>query len=378
MAGEHPGPDSTSADRTSRLKHLAGGLAFSALFFCLLLEIAARSFWAYWLDVPFFHAGELRTAMHFAYYPNLKPVYEAEIRRDDDVFDVLMLGGSVINPWYGDIESELQRKLEAALGRPVRTYNVSFPAHGSRDSYNKYRQLGHQRFDLVLVYHAINDVPVNNIARADFRDDYTHYTWHRGYRRLTEHPSVTLPYLAFPYTIRFGLAKIAERLPLPGTVPRKNDERFRASFFLGADLKTPPAFRANLDSIAVMGARRGDPVVLMTFAWYLADGYSLEKFQAKQLDYGAHLGPIELWGDPANVVRGLEAHNRMVREVVEDRHTLFVDQWTGIPDGKAYFDDLVHLAPGGVSRWVDNVILALPPEWFPARPDSAGAGVPPR
>jgi len=370
MSGDRKPPE-TRGRRGAR-HGLVRGLAFTAVFFLILLEIAARGFWSYWLDVPFFRAGELRTAMHFAYYPNLKPVYEAEIRDGDGTFDVLLLGGSVINEWYGDIELRLAADLRSRVDGPVRIHNVSFPGHMTRDSYAKYALLGHQRFDLVVVYHGINDVVANNVSRADYRADYSHLLWIDGYQRLTRHPSITLPILAAPYTTRFGIAKIKERLPIAGAI-RRNDPEFRQRHRLGADLKTPPSFRDNLDSIAALASRRGDPLVLMTFAWYVPEDYTLEKFEAKALDYAEHRSAIEIWGEPANVKRTLEAHNDMVVEVAEKHHTLFVDQRASIPDGRIYHNDVAHLAPSGCQAWVNNLMDVLDP-WLA----TVGVGPSPR
>ena len=69
-------------------------------------------------------------------------------RHDDDRFDVLLLGGSALDPDWGSIESRLAEKLRADLGDRCRVYNLARPGHTSRDSLLKYRQLEKEEFDL--------------------------------------------------------------------------------------------------------------------------------------------------------------------------------------------------------------------------------------
>ena len=56
-------------------------------------------------------------------------------------------------------------------------------------------------------------------------------------------------------------------------------------------------------------------MVLMTFAYYVAPGYSLAQFQARALDYADHVSAIEIWGDPQHVARSIDLHNAVVEEL---------------------------------------------------------------
>lgn len=267
----------------------------------------------------------------------------------DKTFDVLLLGASVLHPCCGDVAARLQRRLGQKLGRPVRVLNLSFPGRTTVESRMKYAHLADRRFDLVLVYHAINDTYVNNCPHGAFRPDYSHVSHIAQMQALERHPEVS--WFCLPYTIKYLLPHLGQGWRLTGC---HWDLRY------GSELRTPPSFEANLEAIATMAENRGDPLMLASFASYVPANYSREAFKAHRLDYGTHYAPVEAWGEPANLIRGLAAHNAAIRRVAARHQTLFVDVAGQMPPGRLYFDDPCHLAPEGCRRFVELIVDALP------------------
>lgn len=332
---------------------ILGTAGYLALLLCAA-ETASRVYLAVRHKVP----PLCPECLADSFYPELRPLREHPPRRGDGTFDIALLGGSVLTPMFGSIPRELRRAFEERPGGPVRIHRLAQTAHGTRDSYLKYRSLPRARFDLVLVYHGINDVRANNCPPEVYRSDYSHYAWYRDANALTRIAPgghLTLPFSFGLVSGRIRSAAAPNTMVTRSTLP---------STWLpyGATVKTVDAFRANLASIARIAHRRGDRLVMMTFAYHVPPGYSHERFKRRVLDYRAHRLPVEIWGHPPNVVRAIDEHNRALRELV--RHlpaVAFVDQETLIPKRGSFFDDIAHLTPAGCRLFVDNVVDAVAP-----------------
>ncbi len=319
--------------------------AVLALAWLAALEIGARAYW--WIE---YHVLPVRPShLLLAFYPELR--HGMRSHGDDPRFDVLLLGGSVLN--Y--TRDALQDRLSAAIDAPVLVRNTAWPSHASRDSLLKYRWLENERYDLVIFYHAINELRANNAPPELFRDDYSHYSWYRNVNALAERG--LRPSFVLPFTLdRLRLAA-AERFGRVELVPTHQPRPEWLAF--GAEVKTAAPFRANLEAIAELARRRGDPLLVMTFASYIPENYSEEAFREGRLDYTPteHTHPIEIWGRPAHIAAGLRVHNAAIREVVAGApDLLFVDQEREIPAEGAYFGDVCHLSEAGVERFVANLL----------------------
>ncbi len=318
------------------------------LFLLLLAEAGSRAYWTLGKGVPFWRPGEI---LYF-FYPGLEEAAKEETPPGSEIFRVLLLGGSVLDDDHGAVGPALGSELEARLGRPVAIRNVSEAGHTTLDSLHKYRRLEGRRFDLVVVYHGINEARANNISAEGFREDYGHYSWYARINALEKHPE--LPVLALPYTLHYGYLALDYRLRPAAHLPRHRLSP--ESLVHGGETKTAAAFRRNLARILDLARERGETAVLMTFAYYVPDGYSEEAFRAKTLDYGRHLKPIELWGEARNVVAALEAHNRVVAELAAAHpEAVFVDQQALLPKSGEVFDDVCHLTPHGSRLFARNI-----------------------
>jgi hypothetical protein len=234
------------------------------------------------------------------------------------------------------VEQELTSRLRKELGDRFRIFNLSFPAHTSRDSVLKYSRLAEEQFELVVVYDGFNDVRLNCVPRDQFRDDYTHVAWYRALQQQLETGSTR-----FPFEVAREMFKT---MPLGAIDAALIDE--------GADIKTERPFRQNIEAIVALAATRGDRLLLLTYAYDIPGDYTAERFAQGELGYGKRAGstPLsaEMWGHPANVIATIDAHNAVLRLVAEaNSGVLFVDQQELIPTQQRLFLDPCHLSDEG-------------------------------
>jgi hypothetical protein len=320
-----------------------------AIAWLIVFEFAAR--W-YWWHEHGLHpiAPDLLTA----FYPELLEVGPS--KSDDDRFDVLLLGGSVLSYASGAIEQRFAREFGADQ---VVVHNLAVSSHASRDSLFKYEWLGGRRYDLVVFYHAINEVRANNVPAELYDDRYGHYSWYGSVNALVDHRE--RDWLIFPFTVRNLLLLASEeagfRTVVPQHSPRKSWRKH------GGNIKTEAAFRNNLGKIIALARDRDEPFVLMSFAVFVPHDYTKRRFKHRELEYAemetdGH--PIEIWGSPENVMAGVAAHNRIIRDVAaSDSRLIYADQAALIPKEGQYFGDVCHLSPSGRALFADNLVSAF-------------------
>lgn len=341
-------------------------LLVSALLCALLAESAVRGFWLLRHGVPFWAPDRIL----YVSYPELRSVADAPPEAGDGFVDVLLLGGSPLHESWGRVEPELLEQLAGAGRHDLRLFNLAQPAHTSRDSLLKYAALEEFRFDGVVVYHGINETRANNAPPELFQDDYSHIAWYEIANALAAYHGSSR--FALPFTLHYLALRTGQALApgryAPEDAPRETWLRF------GAEARSVASFEANLAAILAIAARRGEPVLLMTFATWVPADYSYEAFRAKRLDYQRHLSPIELWGRREHVLAAVEAHNAVVRRLADEHDAVvFVDQANRMPDGARYYEDACHFTASGSQRFAEHLVEAL----LPALPEAADPRVTP-
>ena len=302
----------------------------------------------------------------YGYYPELEAVLRERAARDDGGIHILFLGGSALADFgHGAIRPILTETISSRTGRPVTIHSVAVPTFSSLDAYYMYKRLRAAPFDLVIYYESINEVRANSCPRALFRADYSHYSWYRSVNMIERHKELSVTASPFVFHKLFvWLGRTVRSLPdVPMQKP--NDEWVGE----GAEIKTAGSFRQNLEGIIEIAQEKGDPLLLVSFAYYIPADYSIGRFRAKQLDYTGYLCPIELWGKPENVEAGIRAHNGILRTLYADHvkagesRLYFFDLETEMPKDGACFDDICHLTRRGseefVARIRDSVLGAL-------------------
>jgi hypothetical protein len=326
----------------------------SALLCVVFAEGAARAFWRVIYGVPLRDPGRIL----YAYYPGLRSVDTLRPSHEDEFYDILLLGGSTLHKNWGEVELSLLEQLAHSGRRNVRVFNLAQPANTSRDSLLKYAAVGEARFELVIVYDGINDARTNNVPPELFREDYGHYSWYETVNALAPYHGKSS--FALPYTLRYLAAGVRHVMAKGSYVP---PEAPRADWVqYGHDPRSAVPFEHNLDAILDLAARRGDRVMLMTFATYVPEDYSLEAFKAKRLNYGLYRTPIELIGAREHVMNTVAVHNGIIRSLAA-RHVrvLFVDQASLMAGEPRYFNDICHLTVVGSSKFVENLLAVLLP-----------------
>lgn len=321
------------------------------IYLAVLTELGTRAYWKFVRKLSFFDTSEI----WYTFYPEWAntDVDHIALDKDDGIFDVLILGGSVVNEGFGDIGVRFEKGLAQRLGRPVRVCNLSFAARTSRDSLIKYRALERQHFDLVVVYHGINDTRMNGSPAKEFRDDYSHCAWYHKLQLFQQHREKK--WLVFPFTLRYMAVSIIDQLPLDWYTPRMNPRDQWLDF--GQTIKTGNAFRENLSEIVSLAQRRGARVLLMTFAYHLPHALSGAERPGDDPDYASGTSLVGVWGRPQHVALGIDTHNRIVKDIVAaNPHILFVDQQVRMPGDSAHYFDCCHFTGEGCGVFVRNIL----------------------
>ena len=333
-------------------------LALLILVYAVFAEVSARAFWDLKYDISFRN----RSNVIYAYYPELRAVDEEPPSRGDGIYDVLLLGGSVLNRAWGTVEGELRDRLQVEGFRPVRIHNMARPAHTSRDSLLKYVALKESRFDLVVFYHGINETRANNVPPELFREDYGHYGWYQQVNALA--PSHGTSSLAVFPTLRLCWIKLEQLVRSERYIAR---DAPRADWIRhGTAFQSAQSFEQNVEAIVALSGEREEKLMLMTFAIHVPANYSVAAFRDKQLDYSLHRDPIELWGERTNVVGAIDAQNEAVRAIAGGQpNVLCVDQARAMPRNARHFNDPCHLTGVGSAALVRNLLMVLVPSSNP-------------
>ncbi|MBN1943845.1 MAG: hypothetical protein JW849_11180 [Phycisphaerae bacterium] len=358
----------TTRKKKSLPRRLLRWAAF-VLYVLILSEVASRAYWSIKhrdRGMPFFPAW---SDWVDRFYEEIRDsgVRDARPQPEDGFFDVLLLGGSAQDRVYDSLadasggKTVLQDRLGEIVSRPVRVFNLAHPGMTTRDSLLKYQMLTAEglHFDLVVVYHGVNDVRMNNIAAEKFRDDYTHSGFYRQFRRLRDYQPM-LPYFTLPYTIEYTAVHVLSSKKLGVYLPKHRPSEEQLSH--GVEIKTDRTFRRNVEGILDLAKDRGEPVLLLTFAWYIPENYTKDKCKAGQLDYARSPRPslVEMWGSTDGVPKGIRAHNDVLRQLaLEHPEAMFVDADLLIPKRGENFNDVCHLSEAGKVGLLDAFLPAL-------------------
>lgn len=291
------------------------------------------------------------------------PEFSREIPPDE--FRILCLGAST-SKWsnypafiawaFQGLPWMQEKKLK------VKAYSTGFEAHTSLDSYYKYKYLyeGYD-FDLIVVYHGINELRANNCPPEMFQDDYSHFSYYSILNRvvrLMDIPVLNRSFLAFKVVLKWGefIRKRIEKLNPQSFVP--THEPLQGWLEYGKDVRSADVFRGNLENILELAKERSQMVLLMTFAYVIPEGYSQESFKAGALGYGCEMDigvPVELYGRSENVRKGLEIHNGVMLDMAEEYECYFVDQAELMDENLDYFIDVCHFSREGITQFAVNI-----------------------
>jgi hypothetical protein len=302
-------------------------------------EVGARLFWSIKYHRPLIGKPEL----FYSFYPELKPLQRLTKPGRGNRLDVLILGGSVISNAWGNVSTVLSEELSLRSDRNIGVVNLARPAHTKLDSYIKYARVTYP-FQVVAIYHGINDARTNNCPPEIFRSDYSHYSWYHDVNSLLNHSESE--YIVLPYTLGMLFSRIRERTGARVVLPTARPPQRWLDY--GYDIKSAGPYRRNLERIIELAKLRNQRVILMTFAFFKPENYSSEAFRKRSLPYALHSAALEAWGEPEAVAKAVETHNDIIRTTARtDSTLLFLDAASVIPHEKGYFNDACHLTGRG-------------------------------
>ena len=284
-------------------------------------------------------------------------------------FRVLGLGAS--NLVTGGFQSDFQRRLDESprfreRGLSVRFVSSGVPAQMSFDSLWKYQYWyrGYD-FDLVVYYNGINDARANNYPPDVFRDDYTQFPYYRRFAPVFDWVD-RHPLLSRSFGVTLGVS-LYHRLAVQLEPAFRREAPYNSPLedpwlVEGADVKTGRVFQRNAEEVLRVARERGQKVLLLTFAYYVPDDYSNERFFAHQTDYSFSPDSVatEVWGIKENVAAAIEAHNEAIRRAARHHpEALFFDMARYMPRDREHFIDICHWTDRGREVFARGVLEAI-------------------
>ncbi len=259
---------------------------------------------------------------------------------------ILTLGGSVM--FNRRMTERLKDKLSKVSERPVEIIGAALRTHTSMSSLLKYRVLSKYKFDYVFIYHAINDLFVNNVSADQFRSDYSHMVpWYKRNFLLDHSLIARVIYNKYIWGKRiFGMEKVWYIYPQDSNVENL------------MNYVSEKLFRRNMTLLVNEIEKNGAVPILMTFAWNIPDDYTREAFESGKAGYASSSfksHPVELWGSPEFVKEGLRRHNKVIREISKEHNVLLLDQESLMGKNMRWFEDVCHLSEEGTVRFVRNI-----------------------
>ena len=233
----------------------------------------------------------------------------------------------------------------------IEVLGAALPTHDSWLSTIKYDYLrGKVNADYVVIYHGINDLWANNVrSHKYFRDDYAYISpFHR--RSWVLDRSLIARHI---YKTIWNLERWLWNQTGRGFY-----------IFNGASYETVRTLTSNVASIIQKAREDGAEPILMTFAWHLADGYTEEKFVARELGYVADQVPegccgVNVWGPVEYVTEGLVRHNEALRTLGRSENVTMIDQHSLLSLEIANFQDICHFSELGAQRFARNLAEAI-------------------
>ena len=313
----------------------------------LLLRLALL-FYGY----PFLHPSDY---IYKGFYKELEPIAQADIQRDATTRKILILGGSVVSSPWSHLENRLDTILQKTYpgGGKFAIYNAALAGHTSLDNRIKYDLLDQQRFDLVLYYEAINETRANNVPPEEFRGDYSHFKWYSDIYLLQAHPEINFTVIPFLIHKVYRAAKdaLTHREYISQEKVVENYVKY------GRDIKTAASFEKNLSDIIQTARRRGDKLVLMTYASYFPEGVKLTGEQS-DMDHFAgcyFASPVTIWGKPEYVKKGIAVHNDVTRQLATRQNITLMPMARRMPADSSLFCDVCHLSEPGAQYFAHQL-----------------------
>ncbi|TLV00390.1 hypothetical protein [Dyadobacter luticola] len=341
-------------------------LAVFCFLLLLVLELSCRAIFVFY-GYPFFKPADY---VYKGFYPIIGELGAENVRADDDVEDILILGGSVVStPW-----SRLEMRLDTILRRKYHYkkkfafYNAAVAGHTSLDNLIKYKLFNDNRFDLVIYYEAINENRANCIPPEDFRLDYSHIKWYKDIHRLQNHPEIN--YAIIPYACDILISTLADLVLRRKYASREEVAPGMVKY--GRSIKTAGAYQRNLNGIISLAKERGDRLLLLKYASYFPKGAKLTGEDSDKARYAGcnYACSVSIWGDADNVKKGIFVHNQILTNLALKNRTYYFDMAGNLPQQPQFFCDVCHVSELGAQTFANKLAEYIVKEKILERPNS--------
>ncbi|GAB3181114.1 hypothetical protein GCM10027291_49920 [Telluribacter humicola] len=324
--------------------------AFAVYF--LFFEIVLRLFFL-GFNAGFFTPYKSLLTKH---YPELLPIFDQEVKQDDNAKKILILGGSVVSTNWSHLETRLETLLRpySPDKSAIRVFNAAAPANSSLDNLIKYKLLADYNFDLVLYYEAINENRFNNVPANLFKEDYSHVEWYRDIYMILQHPD--LKYTILPYTLHYIYRRVNELITKPASLNMNGVHE--KDMVYGSEIKTSSPYRKNIQELINLANSRNQQLLLMSYAPFFPEGVQLTGSETDEKYFGGckFRSSILIWGDITNVKKGIAAHNKELRELVASNKVNFLDMDQAMIRRKDYYCDICHLREETGAQYFASII----------------------
>jgi len=309
------------------------------------------------------HIWDINLYRHF--YPNLSKIrnYKYNIHKKN----ILILGGSTVSDETINIKTK-EGEVKTCFCHlstmfPDNRYNIlnlAQAGHNSLDSYIKYHLTREVKFDYVFLYDGINDLRTNNCETYRFNQDYKQIEFYDDISIVQEHKEIE--YITFIFLIHwtYHLWKKRNKTYIPKEIfPGLINGKPEKVCLEGKNVKSAKTFKKNVEKILDIATKKKEKIIISSFAYYIPLTYSLEAFKKKALDYDQQIYPIELYGLPNNIEKGLQIHNKILSGFRRKKNILYLDLNKVIPKNKKYFDDICHLNKNGCELMKNSIIYIV-------------------
>ncbi|MFT6802531.1 MAG: hypothetical protein ACJA2N_001720 [Salibacteraceae bacterium] len=327
------------------------------LVWFLILELGSRIALHLKINLPIANPHKLLTEV---IYPEVGYV-KSNYKLGREHFNILLLGGSVINHRWSNLEKKLRENVQSYTNLQVNVYNLSMPGHNSLDNLIKYEILQDLEFDAVVYYESINETRANNIDSSYFKKDYSHISWYRNIYLLNKHPELKLTVI--PFFIEYVIDRIRikfnkERYILSALPKLKKFDRV-------SPLGSVKTLKTNLSEINRIAKNKGEPLLLCTYAFYVPENVNLTGSKKDKKFYSACSlsSPITNWGSVNNTLKSLKLHNKVIHSIALENPNVILYDFNKVLDiNKGYFCDICHMTPLGnnvLSNGISEKIIEL-------------------
>jgi len=313
----------------------------SLLLICLVLlgfELSIRTYLSLKYHSNFFKPQEII----FHYYPMVKEIKENY--SEGPKKKILILSSSALTDGWGGFATVFDKELNKN-GKEWDVYNASGVGFSSLDNLNTYTMLSDLKLDVLLFYNGINDSRLNNCPPEIYKENYQHIAWNNEIATILSHPEINGS--TIPFIIDFGFQKLKATFCKDCFISENyhNQEKWQE---YGSNFKSLENFEKNIQAL-IKTKPKESKLFLFSFATYVPDNYSFEKFVNKELDYNYHVNSreVEVWGKAPYVLDFMDSLNIILSAKQNPaKECYFIDIRNQVLQASNFADICHYSAPG--------------------------------